>query len=156
MLIIVKSDSERKKNHVKTCWDLFLKAYQYLCSYILASALMAVNGQCQNLSILTKATLPTALGSVHHNTEVELGSTFFIPSEFLELPFPPSPLTLTDSDEMTGDQWALSSLEVAPGVTPRVPALFDLLSSACRATGLSDFLVGGKTRSPVQKFPCCL
>lgn len=53
------------------------------------------------------------------------------------------------------DDWrsvALSSLEVAPGVTPRVPALFDLLSSACRAAAPSDFPVRGKRGSPVQKF----
>lgn len=53
---------------------------------------------------------------------------------------------------MTGDQWALSSLEVAPGVTPRVPALFDLPSSACRAVAPSDFLVRGETGVTVQKF----
>ena len=55
------------------------------------------------------------------------------------------------------DDWrsvALSSLEVAPGVTPRVPALFDLPSSACRATAPSDFAVRGERGSPVQKFHC--
>lgn len=94
-------------------------------------------------------------GVIESVIEVMLRSTSLIPSLLIELLFPP-PLTLTDcrSDEMTGDQWALSSLEVAPGVTPRVPALFDLPSSACRAMAPSDFPVRGETGSTVQKFPC--
>lgn len=53
---------------------------------------------------------------------------------------------------MTGDQWRSHPLEVAPGVTPRVPALFDLPSSACRATVPSDFPVRRERGLPVQKF----
>ncbi|MEQ2173776.1 hypothetical protein GOODEAATRI_000920 [Goodea atripinnis] len=37
-------------------------------------------------------------------------------------------------------------------VTPRVPALFDLPSSACRATAPSDFPVRRERGFPVQKF----
>lgn len=97
-----------------------------------------------------------AAGSASCVIEVTLGSTSLIPSlnddgaSSTLLPH----LTLTDcrSDAMTGDQWALSSLEVAPGVTPRVPALFDLPSSACRAVAPSDFLVRGEAGVTVQKF----
>lgn len=88
-----------------------------------------------------------------------LGSTSLTPSpdddgaSFTLLPpqLPPT-LTVCRSDAMTGDQWALSSLEVAPGVTPRVPALFDLPSSSCRAVAPSDFPVRGETGVTVQKF----
>lgn len=85
-----------------------------------------------------------------------LGSTSLIPSldddGASSTLLPPLTLTVCRSDAMTGDQWALSSLEVAPGVTPRVPALFDLPSSSCRAVASSDFPVRGETGVTVQKF----
>lgn len=65
-------------------------------------------------------------------------------------------LCLLDRPSLRRADWrsvALCPLEVAPGVTPRVPALFDLPLSACRDPAPSDSPSEGKKTHSRPKVP---